>query len=159
MNSLNILRQNAMSTATYDEQYVTPMRQELVRLGFEELRTAEAVDARFATLSGTTLVVVNSICGCAAGRARPGVALALRNRVRPGTLLTVFAGQDRAATERARGYFEGQPPSSPQVALFKDRALVFMMHRDEIEGREAPEIAEHLIRAFEKYCGGVRGEE
>jgi bacilliredoxin len=138
--------------AMYDETFVGPMRQELVRLGFEELRTPEAVDAQLPGGKGTTLVVVNSICGCAAGRARPGVALALQGGARPGRLLTVFAGQDREATERARSHFEGQPPSSPSVALFKDGALVFMMHRREIEGRDAPEIAEHLKEAFEKYC-------
>jgi putative YphP/YqiW family bacilliredoxin len=137
----------------YDEAFVTPMRQELVRLGFEELRTPAEVDATLPGGPGTTLVVVNSICGCAAGRARPGVALALAGKARPDRLTTVFAGQDREATERARGYFEGQPPSSPQVALFKDGRLVFMMHRREIEGRDAPEIAEHLQEAFEKYCG------
>jgi len=139
----------------YDEAFVTPMRQELVRLGFEELRTPEAVDATLPGGRGTTLVVVNSICGCAAGRARPGVAMALAGQVRPDRLTTVFAGQDREATERARSYFEGQPPSSPQVALFKDGRLVFMMHRREIEGRDAPEIAAHLAEAFEKYCTGT----
>jgi bacilliredoxin len=148
------MRQPAGTAQTmYDEAFVTPMRQELVRLGFEELRTPEAVDAVLPGASGTTLVVVNSICGCAAGRARPGVALALQQAsARPQRLTTVFAGQDRAATERARSHFAPYPPSSPQVALFKDGRLVFMMQRSEIENRDAPEIAEHLEEAFEKYC-------
>ncbi len=141
----------AAAQGMYDEAFVTPMRQELVRLGFEELRTAEEVDAKLPGQKGTTLVVVNSICGCAAGRARPGVALALQRGPRPQRLLTVFAGQDREATTRARSYFEGHPPTSPQVALFRDGRLVFMMQRQEIEGRDAPEIAEHLVEAFAKY--------
>lgn len=136
----------------YDEAFVTPMREELLRIGFQELRTPEEVDAQLQDQSGTTLVVVNSICGCAAGRARPGVALAIKHALRPEHLTTVFAGQDRPATERARSYFEGQAPSSPQIALFKDGKLVFMMQRREIEGRDAPEIAEHLIKAFDQYC-------
>ena len=136
----------------YDESFVAPMREELRRIGFQELRTPEEVDSQLKDQSGTTLVVVNSICGCAAGRARPGVALAVRHAVRPQHLATVFAGQDRPATERARSYFEGQAPSSPQIALFKDGKLVFMMQRREIEGRDASEIAEHLIQAFDKYC-------
>jgi len=153
MNPLNIVRPPAAATQTmYDEAFVTPMREDLVRLGFEELRTPEAVDAQLQNQTGTTLVVVNSICGCSAGRARPGVALAVQHAVRPQHLTTVFAGQDRPATERARSYFEGQPPSSPQIALFKDGKLVFMMQRREIEGTDAPEIAEHLIEAFDKYC-------
>lgn len=151
------MRQPAGAAQTmYDEAFVTPMRQELVRLGFEELRTPEDVDARLPGPAGTTLVVVNSICGCAAGRARPGVALALKQAsVRPDRLTTVFAGQDRPATERARSHFAPYPPSSPQVALFKDGKLVFMMQRSEIEGRDAPEIAEHLVEAFEQHCGSV----
>lgn len=153
MNPLNIVRQPAAATQTmYDEAFVTPMRQELVGIGFQELRTPEEVDAQLAHQAGTTLLVVNSICGCAAGRARPGVALALQHAVRPEHLTTVFAGQDRPATERARSYFEGQPPSSPQIALFKDGRMVFMMQRREIEGRDAPEIAEHLARAFDAHC-------
>jgi putative YphP/YqiW family bacilliredoxin len=154
MNPLNIVRQPAAaSQSMYDEAFVAPMREELVRIGFQELRTPEEVDAQLKGQTGTTLVVVNSICGCAAGRARPGVALAVRHGVRPARLTTVFAGQDRPATERARSYFEGQAPSSPQIALFKDGRMVFMMQRREIEGRDAPEIAEHLIQAFDTYCG------
>jgi putative YphP/YqiW family bacilliredoxin len=136
----------------YDERFVAPMRQELVELGFVEMRTPDEVDAQLRDPTGTTLVVVNSICGCAAGRARPGVALALGHGVRPLRLTTVFAGQDREATARARSYFEGYPPSSPEIALFKDGKLAFMMQRHEIEGRDAPEIAAHLVAAFEKYC-------
>ena len=154
MNPLNIVRQPAAaSQSMYDEAFVAPMREELVRIGFQELRTPEEVDAQLKGQTGTTLVVVNSICGCAAGRARPGVALAVQHAVRPEHLTTVFAGQDRPATERARSYFEGQAPSSPQIALFKDGRMVFMMQRREIEGRDAPEIAEHLIQAFDTYCG------
>jgi len=154
MNPLNITRQPAAASQTmYDEAFVTPMRQELVQIGFQELRTPEEVDAQLQHQSGTTLVVVNSICGCAAGRARPGVALAVQHSVRPEHLTTVFAGQDRPATDRARSYFAGQAPSSPQIALFKDGKLVFMMQRREIEGRDAPEIAEHLTKAFDQYCG------
>jgi bacilliredoxin len=157
MEPLKIMRQpaGAAQTTMYDEAFIAPMRQELVRLGFEEMRTPEEVDARLPGGQGTTLVVVNSMCGCAAGRARPGVALALqRTKARPERLTTVFAGQDRPATERARSHFEGYPPSSPQMALFKDGKLVFMMQRSEIEGRDAPEIAEHLKEALEKYCTG-----
>ena len=153
MNPLNIVRQPAAAAQTmYDEAFVAPMREELVRIGFQELRTPEEVDAQLKDQKGTTLVVVNSICGCAAGRARPGVALALQHPARPQQLTTVFAGQDRPATERARSYFVGEPPSSPQIALFKDGKMVFMMQRREIEGRDAPEIAEHLVEAFDKYC-------
>jgi putative YphP/YqiW family bacilliredoxin len=157
MDPLKIVRQPAAAAQAqtmYDEAFVTPMRQELVRIGFTELRTPEAVDAELQHQRGTTLVMVNSICGCAAGRARPGVALALAHEPRPERLTTVFAGQDRAATERARSYFAGEPPSSPQIALFKDGRMVFMMQRREIEGRDAPEIAERLRDAFERYCSG-----
>jgi putative YphP/YqiW family bacilliredoxin len=142
----------------YDERFVAPMRQELVDLGFVEMRTPQEVDAQLRDPTGTTLVVVNSICGCAAGRARPGVALALAHGVHPQRLTTVFAGQDREATERARSYFEDYPPSSPQIALFKDGKLAFMMQRHEIEGRDAPEIAAHLATAFEAICGVKRDE-
>jgi len=153
MNPLNIVRQPAAASQTmYDEAFVTPMRQELVSIGFQEMRTPEEVDAHLAHQTGTTLVVVNSICGCAAGRARPGVALALRHGVRPQHLTTVFAGQDRPATERARSYFVGEPPSSPQIALFKDGKMVYMMQRRAIEGRDAPEIAADLVQAFGEYC-------
>ncbi len=152
MDTLRIVSKQAAPQGMYDERFVAPMRQELVEIGFRELRTPEAVDAELKEQHGTTLVVVNSICGCAAGRARPGVAQALRHRLRPQKLVTVFAGQDREATARARSYFEGQPPTSPQLALFKDGRLVFIMQRHEIEGRDATAIAQHLVRAFDEHC-------
>jgi putative YphP/YqiW family bacilliredoxin len=136
----------------YDERLVQPMRQELTRIGFRELRTAEEVDATLKDAKGTTLVVVNSICGCAARNARPAVALALRNSARPEQLTTVFAGQDPEAAQRARSYFTGYPPSSPSIALLKDGKLVFMLERWQIEGRPAPDIAEDLVEAFNQYC-------
>ena len=136
----------------YDERIVTPMRQELTQLGIEEMRTAEEVDAKLKDAKGTTLVVVNSVCGCAARNARPAVAKALQHAVKPSTLTTVFAGQDTAAAQRARTYFLGYPPSSPQIALLKDNRLVFMLERHNIEGRTANEIADDLVAAFDKYC-------
>ena len=136
----------------YDERLVAPMREELTRIGFEELRTPDAVDEKLKDAPGTTLVVVNSICGCAARNARPAVTMALRNERKPEHLETVFAGQDVDATERARSYFTGYPPSSPSIALLKDGKLVFMLERWQIEGRNAPEIAKDLVVAFEKFC-------
>ena len=136
----------------YDERFVTPMRQELTRLGVEELRTAADVDARLKDASGTTLVVVNSVCGCAARNARPAVASALRHSVKPDHLATVFAGQDVEATAKARSYFTGYPPSSPSIGLFKDGEVVFMLERWQIEGRPADSIAEDLVEAFEEHC-------
>lgn len=143
---------NLSNAPMYDERFVTPMRQELTQLGVQELRTAEEVDARLKDAHGTTLVVVNSICGCAARMARPAVAMALQNAVKPDHLTTVFAGQDPEATERARGYFTGYPPSSPQIALMKDGQVVFMLERWQIEGRPAGAIAEELIGAFDEHC-------
>jgi putative YphP/YqiW family bacilliredoxin len=136
----------------YDERFVTPMRQELTRLGVEEMRTPDEVDAKLDGATGTTLVVVNSICGCAARNARPAVARALEHERRPATLTTVFAGQDLDATTRARSYFTGYPPSSPQIALLKDGELVFMLERRQIEGRDADAIAGDLVSAFDRYC-------
>jgi putative YphP/YqiW family bacilliredoxin len=136
----------------YDERFVTPMRQELTRLGVEEMRTPDEVDVRLKDSKGTTLVVVNSICGCAARMARPAVAMALQHATRPDHLTTVFAGQDADATERARSYFTGYPPSSPQIALMKDGQIVFMLERWQIEGRPADAIAEDLVEAFEEHC-------
>ena len=136
----------------YDERFVTPMRQELTRLGVEEMRTPQEVDAKLREAQGTTLVVVNSICGCAARNARPAVALALKHQKRPESLTTVFAGQDIDATTRARSYFNGYPPSSPQIALLRDGKLVFMLERHQIEGRSADAIAGDLVSAFDKYC-------
>ena len=143
-----------LNVPMYDPRLVQPMREELTRIGFEELRTPEQVDKALKGSSATTLVVVNSVCGCAARNARPAATLALQSSKRPARLLTVFAGQDRAATERARSYFAPEPPSSPQIALFKDGRMVFMMQRREIEGRDGPEIAERLRDAFQKYCSG-----
>jgi putative YphP/YqiW family bacilliredoxin len=136
----------------YPEMLVAPMRQELTRLGVQELRTPDAVDAALRDASGTTLVVVNSVCGCGARSARPAVALALEHTVKPDHLTTVFAGQDVAATERARSYFTGYPPSSPSIALLKDGQLVHMVERWQIEGRSAQAIAQDLIAAFDRYC-------
>lgn len=137
----------------YDERFVTPMRQELTRLGVEELRTAAEVDATLKEAPGTTLVVVNSICGCAARNARPAVASALQHAVKPDRVTTVFAGQDVDAAARARSYFTGYPPSSPSIGLLKDGRLVFMLERYQIEGRGAQDIAQDLVEAFDKHCG------
>jgi putative YphP/YqiW family bacilliredoxin len=131
---------------------VIPMREELVRAGIKETRTAEEVDAALAE-PGTTLVVVNSICGCAAGEARPGIRLALANSLnQPDRKITVFAGQDREATERARSYFEGHPPSSPSIAILRDGKLVYLMQRSQIEQLTAQKIAAELMRAFDEFC-------
>lgn len=140
----------------YDERLVAPMREDLTRLGVEELKTAEEVDAKLRGSAGTTLVVVNSVCGCAARNARPAVARALEHEVKPDTLTTVFAGQDVDAVRQARSYFVGYPPSSPQIALLKDGKLVYMLERHQIEGRTAEEIANDLTGAFDRYCGAVR---
>lgn len=136
----------------YPEVFVRPMREELTNIGFRELRSAQDVDATLNREKQTVLVVVNSICGCAAGRARPAVAKALLNRARPEILTTVFAGQDTEATERARNYFTGYPPSSPSIALLLDGQLLFMLQRSDIEGREPQAIAEDLTRAFDQFC-------
>ena len=136
----------------YDERLVAPMRAELTRLGVEELRTASAVDERLAG-KGTTLVVVNSVCGCAARNARPAVAQALQHAVKPDKVTTVFAGQDVEATQRARELFVGYRPSSPSIALRRNGKPVFMLERHQIEGRSAGEIAADLRGAFDRYCG------
>src|SRR5499426_1584005 len=136
----------------YPEIMIRPMREELVRLGASELRTPEEVDALVQNTPGTLMIVVNSICGCAAGKARPGVALALQHEVRPDKVATVFAGADLEATVKARGYFTGYGPSSPSIGLLKDGQLVYMMERYQIEGRGPEEIAAELTRAFEKFC-------
>jgi bacilliredoxin len=141
-----------MSAGMYPEELVQPMRAELTQIGFDELRSVSEVDDRL-TEKGTTLVVVNSICGCAARMARPAVRLALQqSREKPEHLTTVFAGQDREATDRARGYFTGYPPSSPSIALLRDGQLVFMLERWQIEGRPAPDIAADLLGAFREHC-------
>lgn len=145
----------------YPEIMVMPMREELTRLGVHELRTAEEVDRAIANQTGTTMVVVNSICGCAAGRMRPAVRMALQNAARPVKIFSVFAGQDLDATERARSYFVGYPPSSPCIALLQDGQLVHMMQRSDIEHREAADIALELKKVFDRFCGnpvGVRQE-
>jgi putative YphP/YqiW family bacilliredoxin len=139
----------------YDEQLVAPMRRELTDIGFVELRTPEEVDRALGGVTGSALVVVNSVCGCSARMARPAVRLALRHSVRPDYLYTVFAGQDVAATARAREYFTGYPPSSPSLALLRDGALVWMMERWQIEGRPPEAIAADIVSAFDRYCGAV----
>lgn len=136
----------------YDPELVRPMREELTRLGFEELRTPEQVDAVLSRERAATLVVVNSVCGCAARNARPAAALAVAHARRPARLVTVFAGQDADATARARSYFTGFAPSSPQMALLKDGQVVFMLERRNIEGRTAKDIAQDLTDAFDLYC-------
>jgi putative YphP/YqiW family bacilliredoxin len=136
----------------YPEIMIRPMREELTRLGAEELKTVEDVDRALTEQKGTLMVVVNSICGCAAGKARPGVALALQHTVRPDRIATVFAGADIEATEKARSYFTGYPPSSPSIALLKDGELVYMMERRQIEGRMPEQIAQELRQAFDEHC-------
>ena len=136
----------------YPEMLIHPMREDLTRLGVEEMRTAEAVDETVNNTQGTLMVVVNSVCGCAAGKARPGVALALQHGVKPDKVATVFAGADIEATERARSYFTGYGPSSPSIAILKDGELVYMLERFQIEGRDATQIAGELTKAFDEHC-------
>jgi putative YphP/YqiW family bacilliredoxin len=136
----------------YPEVMVVPMREELTRLGIVELRTPEEVDQALKNRPGTTMVVVNSICGCAAGRMRPAVRIALQNSLRPDHAYSVFAGQEKEATDRARGYFTGYPPSSPSIAILRDGQLVYMMPRRDIESREAPAIAADLKAALDRFC-------
>jgi len=136
----------------YPEEWVRPGREELVQLGFTELRTAEEVQNTISQNQGSLLLVVNSICGCAAGRARPAIADALSHGPRPDHVTTVFAGQDLDATEAARQYLKPFPPSSPSIALLKDGQLVFMLERHQIESREAPAISADLKAAFQEYC-------
>ncbi len=135
----------------YPEMMVIPMREELTRVGIKETRTAAEVDAALAA-PGTTLLVVNSICGCAAGKMRPGVRLALQHTTKPDQAITVFAGQDREATDRARSYFVGHPPTSPAVAILRDGKLVYLMQRSAIEVNTAQAIAGELARAFDEFC-------
>ena len=139
----------------YPELMIHPMREDLTRAGVKELRTPEEVDAAIEEAKEKTLmIVVNSVCGCAAGKARPGIVMALQHSVKPDLITTVFAGQDLEATERARSYFAQYPPSSPSVVLLKDGKPVFMLHRHQIEGREAPQIAQILTDAFDQHCAG-----
>ena len=135
----------------YPELMVIPMREELTKAGIAEARTASDVDTAMAQ-PGTTMVVVNSICGCAAGKMRPGVRMALGHSTLPDRSITVFAGQDREATERARSYFEGHPPTSPAIAILRDGKLVYLMQRYVIEAATAPQIAGELARAFDELC-------
>ena len=136
----------------YPEYLVAPMREELTSLGIKELRTAEAVDQAVQSTPGTLMIVVNSVCGCAAGKARPGIALALNHPVTPDVSATVFAGADTGATDRARQYFTGYPPSSPSVGILKGGKLVYLMERHQIESRSAEMIANDLVAAFDKHC-------
>ncbi len=138
----------------YPEMMIAPMRQELTNLGIEEARTAEAVDKAVAD-KGTVMIVVNSVCGCAAGKMRPGVRMALNNAVTPDKKISVFAGNDREATEKARGYFAPFPPSSPSIGILRDGKLVYMMQRSDIEQRTADAIAAELVNAFNKHCSQV----
>ena len=136
----------------YSEILIKPMREDLTRLGVEETRTPEQVEEAINNTKGTLLVVVNSVCGCAAGKARPGVAMALQNAARPDRAVTVFAGADIEATAKAREHFAPYPPSSPQIGLFKDGQLVFMLERHQIENKFAEQIAHELTEAFDRYC-------
>lgn len=142
----------SMSFEMYMRDTIQPMRDELTRLGITELTSPEEVVEKFETAKGTALVVVNSVCGCAAGQCRPGVAKALQHSVKPDQLFTVFAGQDKEATAKAREYFAPYPPSSPSIALLKDGQLVHMIQRHQIEDRSADDIAKDLTSAFDHYC-------
>lgn len=140
---------------SYPDFFVAPMRRELTDLGVRELRTPDEVDAAVTGTPGTLMIIVNSVCGCAAGKARPGVALALRNPIHPDTVASVFAGFDVEATDRARGYFSGYLPSSPSIGLLQNGTLVYMLERSSIENRDAAAIATELTTAFEKFCAAA----
>jgi bacilliredoxin len=137
----------------YPSLLVQPFRDELTRIGVSELMTAEAVDEFMKEKTGTALLVINSVCGCAAGRARPALRMALEKGLRPSRMGTVLAGQDLEATAKARSYFADIPPSSPSMALFKDGEMVFFMPRSDIESREADAIAADLAEVFSQHCG------
>ena len=139
----------------YPEILIKPMRDELTQLGVQETRTPEQVDAAVQQ-PGTVMVIVNSVCGCAAGKARPGIAMALQNKTLPDSIVTVFAGGDIEATDHARSYFKGYPPSSPSVGLLRDGELVYILQRHQIEGREAPQIASELTAAFDRFCAKTK---
>ncbi len=148
-----------MKVVAYPEQFITPMREDLTRFGVEETRTPEEVDRLLGPGSGSVMIVINSVCGCAAGKARPGLALALRNGARPDALASVFAGFDVQATDRARDYFKDYAPSSPSIGILRNGELVYMLERSAIESRDALSIASMLTEAFDKHCatvGGVR---
>lgn len=139
----------------YPELMLIPMREELIKAGVQELRTAAEVD-RAAAAPGTTMIIVNSVCGCAAGRMRPAVRMAMQHSIRPDHIYSVFAGQDKEATERARSYFTGYPPSSPSIGILRDGKLIYMMQRSHIETREAPAIAADLVGTFDQLCAPTR---
>ncbi len=139
----------------YPEIMIRPMREELTRLGIEEARTPEQVDEAVKQTEGTVMVIVNSVCGCAAGKARPGIARAMQHTTRPARAITVFAGADIEATEKARGYFTGYRPSSPQIAILRDGEVVYMMERHQVEGQTATQIAQALTEAFDRFCSPV----
>jgi putative YphP/YqiW family bacilliredoxin len=139
----------------YPEFMIYPMRQELTRLGVEEWKTPEQVEEGIKETDGTLMVVVNSVCGCAAGKARPGIAQALRHEVKPDKVATVFAGADIEATEKARSYFKGYQPSSPSIAILKDGQVVYMLERSQIENKGPQQIAEELMRAFDQHCANT----
>jgi putative YphP/YqiW family bacilliredoxin len=136
----------------YPEMLIAPMRGEMTAMGAKELKSAAEVDEAVKNTKGTLMIVVNSVCGCAAGKARPGIALAMQHAIKPDVLATVFAGGDVEATERARGYFTGYAPSSPSVGILRDGKLVYMLERREIETRSAEMIAGELTRAFDRVC-------
>ena len=135
----------------YPEPMIAPMREELTRFGIEEARTGSDVE-KAAAAKGTVMIVVNSVCGCAAGKMRPAVGMAMRHSTLPEKSITVFAGQDRDATEKARSYFVGYQPSSPSIGLLRDGKLVYMMERHQIESQDARSIASELITAFDRFC-------
>jgi putative YphP/YqiW family bacilliredoxin len=139
----------------YDPRLVAPMRDEMLRMGARELKTIAEVDEALGDQKGTMLVFVNSVCGCAAGNARPALALALKHAVRPQQIVTVFAGQDVDATARARQYFREYQPSSPSIALFRDGEVVHFIHRHQIEGQAPQTVAANLTSAFDKFCGAT----
>jgi putative YphP/YqiW family bacilliredoxin len=145
--------------SSYPEWFVAPMRAELTRFGVEELRNPEDVDAAVKTTDGTLMIVVNSVCGCAAGRARPGIARALQHSVKPARVATVFAGADTEATDRARSYFTGHTPSSPCVGFLKNGKLQYILERRDIENQTAEQIAAALIQAFDTYCAADTGKQ
>lgn len=143
----------------YPEEFVKPMREELTRVGFQELRSAQDVDAALKNENRTVLVVVNSICGCAAGKARPAIVNALSNKSRPEVLTTVFAGQDQEATAKARSYFTGYAPSSPSIALMRDGKLAFMLERRDIETSDPITISQKLKQAFDRFCAPTAAQQ
>ena len=139
----------------YPEMLIAPMRGEMTAMGATELKTAAEVDEAVKNTKGTLMIVVNSVCGCAAGKARPGIAMAMRHAVKPDVLATVFAGGDVEATDRARGYFTGYAPSSPSIGILRDGKLVYMLERREIETRSADMIASELTQAFDRVCAST----